>query len=1194
MTSNITQNDIEKWLRSLRCEQYIEKFNKNNITPDIFPELDLDALKEIGIRKVGDRLKILLLIEKINVEILKGKLDPEKLYTGISSAADTLNSTLEKIFIEKSENTKPQYIVAISQYGSAIKLNVENCYSALSVKQRALKYLEKSDAYSSNSNIYNYYSNNTPVSASQSSFFSDTSATSTIQATTALPINYDCYVIEQENGSYHKLFDVELVTLCHSKTLNEKEKCIVICSNDDFPSEDSIKTYNKIQNLNNLNSIPFAGNQSLEKKNSVRYNNNYPDLPRPKSQLGYHYNNTSTSNYSNQTLTSSNTNISNMPPHPFDHDMKDFMGQRPPSQVISINLAEYFPETRANELKEVMRNSVRLSMYGAKLHASSGYLNGGANGPMVNGFGHSHTNSAGNITPHIPIGSSSPSSVASSSPPPAGSTVSPHAAAAHGNNNILELPSFIPPSYKRSSVSTVSSIGSRLSTFSTYSVGTATQVPTVGDVLLNNSNAVETVLNTDKYGNSISKSGSLRRQHSHNTRPGSTIAMTMEESNYFADKRHRSLSRHHSTSNNAGSSSLSRGKSTGSNHATSSPTPLSHSYSNRRSVNGSSALRQSYSGVTDDTANTTQVSIISLRRQESNSAAAKAKRLSRFSVSTFGSTNNDMLPLAKSLTLDGEFDDHDFFDDDDIDNYVEREFLNHSGEHILSDPHHQTILEDDKEDIHSSNSAEKLRNSNINDENKMFNLKGLSLSSENLLSTKGEGEHDAGQEEGEINEKSKDQHDDSVDADTTEEDYYKTPNTSNVLSDEEAANRKSSVIELFEDGAFDEDPINAPDDLIERLALENESGPSVWHKGARIGQGSFGTVYLGLNGITGELMAVKQVEVPEEVIPSPSLTNSTSKDSGADFASGAGVSGNTSTTAAAASSSDNLTLGNKLSISTLAAPPKKNKDGKNEAEKKGNTMINALRQEMLLLRELNHENIVRYLGSSSDDKFLYIFLEYIPGGSVSSMLNTYGPFEEPLIRNFVTQVLVGLKYLHGEGIIHRDIKGANILIDINGTVKISDFGISKKIRSARKIDGKNNSDTDDADSSDTSENEINTLDDYYQTNNNSKKRASLQGSVYWMAPEVVKQIAYTDRADIWSLGCLIVEMFTGKHPYPGFSQMQAIFRIGTLIVPETPSWATIQAKDFLTLALEPDYKSRTDAAGLLTHPFNTPLISSSK
>lgn len=61
------------------------------------------------------------------------------------------------------------------------------------------------------------------------------------------------------------------------------------------------------------------------------------------------------------------------------------------------------------------------------------------------------------------------------------------------------------------------------------------------------------------------------------------------------------------------------------------------------------------------------------------------------------------------------------------------------------------------------------------------------------------------------------------------------------------------------------------------------------------------------------------------------------------------------------------------------------------------------------------------------------------------MLNSYGPFEEPLIRNFIRQVLIGLSYLHGEDIIHRDIKGANILIDIKGTVKIGDFGISKKV-----------------------------------------------------------------------------------------------------------------------------------------------------
>ena len=95
---------------------------------------------------------------------------------------------------------------------------------------------------------------------------------------------------------------------------------------------------------------------------------------------------------------------------------------------------------------------------------------------------------------------------------------------------------------------------------------------------------------------------------------------------------------------------------------------------------------------------------------------------------------------------------------------------------------------------------------------------------------------------------------------------------------------------------------------------------------------------------------------------------------------------------------------------------------------------------MMLLKDLNHENIVRYFGSSSDENYLNIFLEYVPGGSVQTMLNSYGPFEEPLIRNFIRQVLIGLNYLHGEDIIHRDIKGANILIDIKGTVKIGEIG----------------------------------------------------------------------------------------------------------------------------------------------------------
>jgi len=85
------------------------------------------------------------------------------------------------------------------------------------------------------------------------------------------------------------------------------------------------------------------------------------------------------------------------------------------------------------------------------------------------------------------------------------------------------------------------------------------------------------------------------------------------------------------------------------------------------------------------------------------------------------------------------------------------------------------------------------------------------------------------------------------------------------------------------------------------------------------------------------------------------------------------------------------------------------------------------------------------IDSSIDDEYLNIFLEYVPGGSVTALLRNYGAFEEPLVKNFVRQISQGLDYLHERDIIHRDIKGANILVDNKGGIKISDFGISKKV-----------------------------------------------------------------------------------------------------------------------------------------------------
>lgn len=270
-----------------------------------------------------------------------------------------------------------------------------------------------------------------------------------------------------------------------------------------------------------------------------------------------------------------------------------------------------------------------------------------------------------------------------------------------------------------------------------------------------------------------------------------------------------------------------------------------------------------------------------------------------------------------------------------------------------------------------------------------------------------------------------------------------------------------------------------------------------WMKGTLIGSGSFGSVYLALNSLTGELMAVKQVEMP---------TNA-----------------------------------------------------KDDARKQ--SMIDALSREIALLRDLQHPNIVQYLSSSKEDNCFNIFLEYVPGGSVAAMLNNYGPLKEPLVRNFVRQILQGLAYLHGKNIIHRDIKGANVLVDNKGGIKISDFGISKKVEA-----GLLNSSA-------------------------ANHRPSLQGSVFWMAPEVVKQTSYTLKADIWSLGCLVVEMLTGSHPYPDCSQLQAIFKIGTSgSAPQIPQKCTLEAKTFLSQTFELDHNKRPTAEELLTSPFMLPLV----
>ncbi|KAG8833537.1 ATP binding, partial [Serendipita sp. 399] len=127
---------------------------------------------------------------------------------------------------------------------------------------------------------------------------------------------------------------------------------------------------------------------------------------------------------------------------------------------------------------------------------------------------------------------------------------------------------------------------------------------------------------------------------------------------------------------------------------------------------------------------------------------------------------------------------------------------------------------------------------------------------------------------------------------------------------------------------------------------------------------------------------------------------------------------------------------------------------------------------------------------------------------------------------------------------------ANILVDNKGGIKISDFGISKKVEEG-----------------------------FPRAN-----RMSLQGSVFWMAPEVVRQIPYTSKADIWSVGCLVVEMLTAQHPFPDLSQMQTIFKLGTgTLKPTIPADTSANAADFLQKTFELDHTARPSATDLINH-----------
>uniref|UniRef100_H3CQ38 Mitogen-activated protein kinase kinase kinase 19 n=1 Tax=Tetraodon nigroviridis TaxID=99883 RepID=H3CQ38_TETNG len=229
-----------------------------------------------------------------------------------------------------------------------------------------------------------------------------------------------------------------------------------------------------------------------------------------------------------------------------------------------------------------------------------------------------------------------------------------------------------------------------------------------------------------------------------------------------------------------------------------------------------------------------------------------------------------------------------------------------------------------------------------------------------------------------------------------------------------------------------------------------------------------------------------------------------------------------------------------------------------------------LQGEVELLKTLRHANIVGFLGTSFHQQVVSIFMEYIPGGSIASILHRFGPLPERVLALYTKQILEGVAYLHLNKVIHRDLKGNNIMLMPTGIVKLIDFGCARRLSCLS-----------------------------HNASNSADLLKSVHGTPYWMAPEVINDSGYGRKSDIWSVGCTVFEMATGKPPLAHMDKMAALFYIGAQrgIMPSLPNGFSETAKDFVETCLIRDQRLRPPAKHLLKHPFihqNTAIVNTSQ